>query len=66
MEIKDGIQFIKATVPLKEMQEYSTTLRSITAGEGSFRMTPAAYEQVPSNLQAEIVAAHRKSQEEAK
>lgn len=64
MEIVDGIQVIKASVPLKEMQDYSTQLRSITAGEGTFSMKHAAYEQVPSNLQQEIVAAHKKAQED--
>jgi elongation factor G len=66
MEVHEGIQIIKAHVPLKEMQEYSTQLRSITAGEGSFTMTPAHYEPVPPNLQQEIVAAYRRAQEEHK
>ena len=66
MEMRDGIQIIKAQVPAKEMQEYSTQLRSITAGEGTFSMTRGADEQVPSNLQQEIVAAYRKAQEDAK
>ena len=65
MEMDEGIQVIKAHVPLKEMQDYGTQLRSITAGEGSFTMSPAGYEQVPSNLQQEIVSAYKKAQEEA-
>ncbi|MEM7198812.1 MAG: elongation factor G [Planctomycetota bacterium] len=63
MEIEEGIQTIRATVPLKEMQDYATQLRSMTAGEGSFTMQPAGYEQLPSNLQQEIVAAFKKAQE---
>ena len=63
MEIKDGIQHISAQVPLKEMQDYSTQLRSITAGEGTFHMSRSHYEAVPGNLQAEIVKAYKKSQE---
>jgi len=66
MEVVDGVQVIKAQVPLKEMQDYSAQLRSITAGEGTFSMTPASFEQVPSNLQQEIVAAYKKAQEEQK
>ena len=65
MEIKDGIQHISAQVPLKEMQDYSTQLRSITACEGTFTMTMSHYEPVPGNLQAEIVKAYKKEQEEA-
>lgn len=63
MEIVDGIQVIRAQVPLKEMQDYATQLRSITAGEGTFTMEPAGYEQVPPNLQQEIVAAHKQAAE---
>jgi elongation factor G len=66
MEVHDGIQVIKAHVPLKEMQDYSTQLRSITAGEGTFTMRPHGFEQVPPNIQQEIVAAHRKRLEQAK
>lgn len=65
MEMVDGIQIIRAHVPLKEMQDYSTQLRSITAGEGSFTMKPYGYEQVPPNLQQEIAAAHKRKLEEA-
>jgi len=64
MEMQDGIQTIKAQVPLKEMQEYATQLRSITAGEGSFTMKGSHYEQVPPQLQQEIVAKLAKKNEE--
>ena len=52
-------------VPLamKEMQDYSTQLRSITAGEGTFHMESSHYEQVPGSLQSEIVAAFKKAEE---
>ena len=63
MEMKEGIQFISAQVPLKEMQDYSTQLRSITAGEGTFHMEMSHHEVVPANLQAEIVKAYKKAQE---
>ena len=63
MEIVAGIQNISAQVPLKEMQDYSTQLRSITAGEGIFDMEMSHYEPVPGNLQAEIVNANKKDQE---
>ncbi|MCB9868490.1 MAG: elongation factor G [Planctomycetes bacterium] len=64
MEATEGIQHITAQVPLKEMQDYSTLLRSITAGEGTFHMEMSHYEPVPGNLQAEIVKAHQKEHEE--
>jgi len=58
MESDGDFQTIHASVPLSELQTYSTTLRSMTHGEGSFAMKPARYEQVPSHLQADIVAKH--------
>lgn len=63
MEVTEGIQVIKAQVPLKEMQDYSTQLRSVTAGEGTFTMSMSHYEPVPGNLQAEIIKAHKKAAE---
>lgn len=60
MEMEDGIQTIKAQVPLASMLDYSTQLRSITAGEGTFTMKFAQYEAVPPNVQAEIVAQRKK------
>ena len=62
MDLADGIQVITAHVPLKEMQDYATQLRSITAGEGTFIMRPHGHEQVPTNLQQEIVAVHKAAQ----
>ncbi|MBZ0150143.1 MAG: elongation factor G [Planctomycetes bacterium] len=56
MEMADGVQVIRAECPLSTMLDYSTQLRSMTAGEGTFTMTFAHYEAVPPNLQHEIVA----------
>lgn len=56
MEMSEGVQVIKAQCPLATMLDYSTQLRSITAGEGTFTMTFSHYESVPPNLQHEIVA----------
>jgi elongation factor G len=65
MEMAGGIQVITAQVPLKEMQDYTTQLRSITAGEGGFELKPSHFEPVPPNIQMEIVAAWKKKQEAA-
>ena len=56
----DGTQRITATVPQAEMLHYATDLRSITQGRGSFTMEFAQYEEVPANVQQEIVAHHKK------
>ena len=55
METSEGMQVIRAQVPLATMLEYNSQLRSITAGEGTFTMILGHYEAVPPHLQAEIV-----------
>lgn len=47
---------INATVPLSEMSGYATSLRSISQGRASFYMEPSHYEEVPSNITANIIA----------
>jgi len=49
-------QTISAQVPLAEISSYSTQLRSITGGEGSYTMVFSHYEPVPPKLQEAIVA----------
>jgi len=58
--IGDGMQQITALVPQAEMLHYATDLRSITQGRGSFSMVFSQYEEVPANVQQEIVAKHKK------
>jgi elongation factor G len=65
MESTDGIQHIKAHAPLSSMLDYSTQLRSITAGEGTFTMVFSHYEAVPPNIQAEIVKRRKAHDEQA-
>ena len=61
MEVEDGIQHIKAQCPFSAMLDYSTQLRSITAGEGTFSMQFSHYEPVPGNIQEAIVKANKSS-----
>jgi elongation factor G len=51
-----GIQKVRATVPLSEMFGYATDIRSKTQGRGTFSMEFSKYEQVPTNIEAEIVS----------
>ena len=57
---------VKAQAPLAEVMQYNSQLRSVTAGQGSYSMELSHYEPVPSNVQAQIVAAHAKEKEEEK
>jgi elongation factor G len=51
-----GISAVTGKVPLAEMFQYSTTLRSLTQGRGTYAMEPAAYEPVPPNIAEKVLA----------
>ena len=51
---------IEGEVPLAETFGYSTDLRSMTQGQGTFTMEFAKYRRVPASIQEEIVAEKKK------
>lgn len=51
-----GNVIVRAIVPLANMFGYATDLRSNTQGRGTFSMEFLKYEQVPSNIEAEIIS----------
>jgi len=55
LEAIPGGQNVHAFVPLSEMFGYATDLRSKTQGRATYTMTPSHYEQVPKNIQEQIV-----------
>lgn len=55
-EARFGESVIVAEVPLAELFDFATELRSMTRGSGSFSMEPARYRQVPSHIQAKVLA----------
>ncbi len=64
MESENGIEKLKAKVPLKEMSSYSTSLSSLSGGRSSFTMDFAAYELVPGDVQDKLLKAYAESQTE--
>jgi elongation factor G len=66
MESEHGRSTISAQVPLAEMLRYTTLLRSITQGRGIFEMELSHYENVPSHVAQEIIAARQKELSEQK
>ena len=52
---QDGASVIKANVPLSEMFGYSTDLRTMTSGRGTYQMQFDHYEKAPKNISDEIV-----------
>ncbi len=63
MERKGKKQVIKALVPLAEMYRYIVSLRSMTAGRGEYTMKFSHYEEVPPNIQEQVIEEARKEQE---
>ena len=54
------VRVIDADVPLSEMFGYSTNLRSMTQGRGSFTMEFSHYEEVPNNIAQLIIEGKKK------
>ncbi len=54
------VRVIDADVPLAEMFGYSTALRSMTQGRGSFTMEFSHYEEVPQSVAAAIIEGKKK------
>jgi elongation factor G len=53
-----GRQCIKAQVPEAEVLRYSTDLRSMTGGRGSYTMKFSHYDEVPEHVAQDIIAAY--------
>jgi elongation factor G len=64
MDQEMGRSIVNAQVPLAEVLKYTTDLRSITGGRGTFTMEESHYEQVPAHIAEEIIARRAKADEE--
>lgn len=64
VDMEDGVQVITAEVPQAEMFRYSSELRSITGGRGSFEIKFARYDIVPSMITQKVIAGAEKKKEE--
>jgi len=63
IDARGKFQVINAYVPEKEMFKYSSRLRSLTQGTGTYSAEFAFYERVPEEIAKEIME-HRKTEEE--
>ena len=61
MELVDGLEEIRAYIPLSEMFGYATDLRSKTQGRGTYVMEIDHFEEVPKSVLDTIVAARAKN-----
>jgi elongation factor G len=62
-EPRGSIKLINALVPLADMDHYSTDLRSMTKGTGSYHMKLSHYEKVPSHISEKIIAEEKENKE---
>lgn len=63
MEPANGLQKIRAQVPMAEMFRYSIDLRSMTQGRGSFTMAFSHYEEVPFQVADQVIASAKEAKE---
>lgn len=60
-----NMMLIKAQVPLSEVTQYNSQLKSVTGGRGSYSMSLSHYEVVPPNIQMQVVAQYAKPKHSA-
>ena len=63
MEGEGKYQYIRAKVPLAEMDRYSTALSSLTSGRAEFSMKFDSYQAVPGDLQQKLLKEYEESQQ---
>jgi elongation factor G len=51
----DSYQVLKSVTPTAELYDFSTSLRSITQGRATFQSRFSSYQNVPSNVQKELI-----------
>ena len=61
-DVREGVAYTKAEVPLVETFGYATDLRSLTKGQGTFTMELGKYGKVPAAIQEDIIATAREAE----
>ncbi|UCD69960.1 MAG: elongation factor G, partial [Betaproteobacteria bacterium] len=62
--LSGGMMKLTGKVPLAELDNYQSRLKSITGGAGSYAIEFSHYEQVPPNVQQQLVAEHKPAQQD--
>jgi elongation factor G len=64
MNSEKGFEKITAKVPLAEMHKYSTSLGSLTGGRATYTMHFSEYQQVPAEIQEQLIKDFQAQKEE--
>jgi elongation factor G len=64
MDSQGSLQIVRAQIPMMEIMDYETQLRSVTGGEGSYTVEPSHYDVLPHKLAEGIIAKAKKVEEE--
>ena len=59
-----GSPVIKGVVPLSEVKDYQTRLRSVTGGQGAYTMEFSHYAPVPPHTQQQLASQFKLEKEE--
>jgi elongation factor G len=64
IDVEGKVQIVKARMPLAELDHYYSSLKSITQARGTFTYEFSEYQQVPPNVQQELMESYKKASED--
>ncbi len=64
MDSQGNMQVVRASIPMMEIMDYETQLRSVTGGEGSYAIEPSHYDVLPHKLAEAVIAKNKPAEEE--
>ena len=64
LAMSGGMTAITASVPLSELDNYQSQLKSMTGGVGAYSLSFSHYDPVPAKIQKELVAAYKPTDDE--
>jgi len=64
LDVQGTMQVVRAHIPMMEIMDYETQLRSVTGGEGSYTTEPSHYDVMPHRLAEAVIAKAGKPVEE--
>ena len=64
LALSGGMTTITASVPLSELDNYQSQLKSMTGGVGSYSLSFSHYDPVPAKTQKELIVAYKPTEDE--